>query len=71
MEIRDGSYSQATKTDERSEKTFKRVGSFSIQNFILQILNLYIGLVSEVSGKKLQYNFPNMRRGGTVGEFRE
>ena len=36
-------------------------GSFSIQKFILQILDLYTGLF----GKKLQYGFPKIWVGGT------
>ena len=40
-------------------KTFKWGGrSFSIQKFMLQILDLYIGLVSDVFWKKMQYSFP-------------
>ena len=55
----------ATKSDEFSEK-FQRCGaggSFSIQKFILQILNLSKGLFLDVFRKKLQYNFLKMRGG--------
>ena len=37
--------------------------SFSIQKFILQILDLYKGPFLDVFGKKLQYNFLKMRGG--------
>ena len=40
----------ATKTDEFLEK-FQRRGSFSIQKFMLQILDLYIGYFSDVFRK--------------------
>ena len=48
---------RATKTDEFSEN-FQRGrrkggGSFSIQKFILQILDLYIGLFSDVFRKEI------------------
>ena len=39
--------------------------SFSFQKFILQILGLYKGLFPYVFRKKLQYNFPKMRGGGS------
>ena len=65
----------ATKSDEFSEK-FQRCGaggSFSIQKFILQILNLSKGLFLDVFRKKLQYNFPKMigRVEGRLEFFRE
>ena len=61
----------ATKSDEFSEK-FQRCGaggSFSIQKFILQILNLSKGLFLDVFRKKLQYNFPKM--GGQMPVFQK
>ena len=44
-------------------------GSFSIQKFMLQILDLSIGLFSDVFRKKLQYNFPKM--GGQMPVFQK
>ena len=41
--------------------TFKGAGSFSIQKSMLQILDLYIGIFSDVFRKKLKHNFPKMR----------
>ena len=41
----------ATKSDEFSEKFQRGGGSFSIQKFILQILDLYIGLFRTFSEK--------------------
>ena len=38
-------------------------GSFSIRKFLLQILDLYKGLFSDVSQKELQYNFSKMGGG--------
>ena len=38
-------------------------GLFSIQKFMLQILDLYAGLFEHEIGKNLQHDFPKMRRG--------
>ena len=38
-------------------------GLFSIQKFMLQILDLYAGLFEQEIGKNLQHDFPKMRRG--------
>ena len=53
----------ATKTDKFWEKFQRAGGSFSIQKFISQILDLYKGIFSDVLQKKLQYNFPKMTGG--------
>ena len=53
----------ATKSDEFSEK-LQGGGSFSIQKFILQILDLYKGPFLNVFRKKLQFNFPKIKGGG-------
>ena len=53
--------SAATKSNEFSE-TFQRGGSFSIQKFILQILDLYKGLEKGFL-KKMQYDYSKLRGG--------
>ena len=61
----------ATKSDGFSEK-FQREGgrgTFSIQKFILEILDLHIRLFSDVFRKKLQHNFPIMRGWGVKGRL--
>ena len=49
-----------TKTDEFWENFRGGRGSFSIQKFMLQILDLSIGLFSDVFRIKLEHDFPKM-----------
>ena len=57
---------RATKLDEFSEKCQRGGGgSFLIRKFLLQILDLYIGLFWTFCENNLQYNFPKMKGEGT------
>ena len=47
----------------KSSKGGRGGGSFSIQKFIIQVLDLYKGLFFGHFPKKMQYNFPKMRGG--------
>ena len=56
---------QADKRDEFSESFQNGGGSFQIQKLVLQILDLYIGLLSDVfREKKMHHNFPKVIVGG-------